>query len=41
MYLGTLAEEAGADELYVQPLHPYTKALSSAVVVPNPRCRRC
>ena len=36
MYLGRLCELGPSDDLYAHPLHPYTEALLSAAVVPDP-----
>ncbi|MCM3361069.1 ABC transporter ATP-binding protein [Niallia sp. MER TA 168] len=40
MYLGGLVELAPAEELYTEPFHPYTKALLSAIPIPNPKVER-
>jgi oligopeptide/dipeptide ABC transporter ATP-binding protein len=40
MYLGKLCEVAPAEELYRSPRHPYTNALLTAAVVPDPEAPR-
>ncbi|MCM3588192.1 ATP-binding cassette domain-containing protein [Mesobacillus maritimus] len=40
MYMGHLVELADSDELYENPVHPYTKSLLSAIPLPDPRYER-
>ncbi|NLW41121.1 MAG: ATP-binding cassette domain-containing protein [Tissierellia bacterium] len=40
MYLGHMMEVAKSEELYQNPIHPYTKALLSAIPIPDPKIQR-
>ena len=38
MYLGNLVEYGTTEDIFRNPLHPYTEALFSAIPIPDPRC---
>lgn len=40
MYVGKMVELGKKESIFTQPLHPYTKALMSAIPVPNPKMQR-
>lgn len=40
MYLGKIVEYADADEIYANPQHPYSKALLSAIPIPDPNFKK-
>ena len=40
MYLGKMVELSDRDELFAHPLHPYTRALMSAIPIPDPTLKR-
>jgi oligopeptide/dipeptide ABC transporter ATP-binding protein len=40
MYMGRIAESGPAEQVYTNPRHPYTRALISAVPIPDPRRER-
>ena len=40
MYLGNLVEYGETDDIFAHPLHPYTKALFSAIPIPDPTIKR-
>jgi peptide/nickel transport system ATP-binding protein/oligopeptide transport system ATP-binding protein len=40
MYLGRIVENGPAEQVYLEPLHPYTRALLSAIPVPDPLAQR-